>query len=99
MDIHEIATELWVLAQLLPKEGVEDGTDRIEQFLKEKFLGVTQTFKPEAHQTIKSLNKIIGQKITNYDISDDHTCIVLLCEDMPTPIITNLFSAKEIKVE
>jgi hypothetical protein len=99
MDIHEMATELWVLAQLLPKEGIEDGTDRIEQFLKEKFLGATPAFKPEAHQTIKSLNKIIGQKITNYDISDDHTCIVLLCEDMPTPIIANLFSAKEIKVE
>lgn len=45
------------------------------------------------------LNKVIGKKITSYDVSDDGTCIVLLFEDEKEPIILNMYSSKEIKVD
>ena len=48
---------------------------------------------------IEELNKAIGKKITNVDLSDDGTCIVLLFEDEKVPFILNIFSSKEISVE
>lgn len=33
--LHNLATELWSSAQLLPNEGIEDGIKRIEDTLNE----------------------------------------------------------------
>jgi hypothetical protein len=37
IDFEGIAHEIWVLAQLLPGEGIEDGADRIERELRRLF--------------------------------------------------------------
>lgn len=49
-------------------------------------------------ETIEALNRMIGQKITSFDISDDHSCITLLCEDNNEPLIFQIISSREIGV-
>lgn len=49
--------------------------------------------------TIDTLKKAVGQKLTNFDISDDHTCVVLFFEDAQEPLVINLFSTKEIQAD
>ncbi len=39
--LTEIAHDIWVAAQLLPHEGIEDGVSRIEKILAAKFMNLT----------------------------------------------------------